>query len=64
MASNAFLSQDIDEETNKARMLRGELYYAFSPTLIAARQRCKYACNRFNNAGEVSRRREVELWRE
>jgi hypothetical protein len=54
----------LDEDENAARMLRGELYYAFTPRLVAARHRCSYACTRFNNAGEVDRRRLVELWRE
>jgi hypothetical protein len=54
----------LDHEENEARMRRGELYYAFSPPLYAARTRCHHACNRFNLAGEVPRRRLVELWRE
>jgi hypothetical protein len=49
---------------NKARMLRGELYYAFTPELTASRRRATHACNRYNNAGEITRRRQVELWRE
>ncbi|PYH84385.1 acetyltransferase, partial [Aspergillus uvarum CBS 121591] len=52
-----------DYETEKAKMLRGELYRAFTPGLIAARHRCKVAVHAFNNAGIVSRRRQVELWR-
>ncbi|OJJ85037.1 uncharacterized protein ASPGLDRAFT_65834 [Aspergillus glaucus CBS 516.65] len=35
--------------TEKEKMLRGELYHAFIPDLIAARFRCKQACNRFNS---------------
>lgn len=54
----------IERTENRERMKRGELYYAFTPDLIASRTRCKHACQRFNNAGEVSRRRLVELWRE
>lgn len=50
--------------TEKDKMLRGELFLAFTPDLIAARDRCKHACNRFNAAGEVPRRRLIELWRE
>lgn len=50
--------------TEREKMLRGELYYAFTPDLIAARERCMQACNKFNNAGDISRRRQVELWRE
>ncbi|KAI9675406.1 MAG: hypothetical protein M1817_001310 [Caeruleum heppii] len=50
--------------SEKDKMLRGELYHAFSPDLVRDRARCTQACNRFNNAGEVSRRRLVELWRD
>ena len=55
---------NIDLAENRARSLRGELYYSFTPDFTAARQRCKLACNRYNNAGEIPRRRAVELWRE
>ena len=54
----------MEEPTEKEKMLRGELFIAFSPELLAERDRCKYACLRFNEAGEVPRRRLVELWRE
>lgn len=48
-----------------AKALRGELYHAFVPEMVAARKRCKAACNRLNNAGDgVSRRELVEMWRE
>ncbi|EEH17165.2 hypothetical protein PABG_07252 [Paracoccidioides brasiliensis Pb03] len=50
--------------TEREKMLRGELYHAFTPDLVAARARCKWACKRFNDSGEVSRRRQIELWRE
>lgn len=50
--------------TEAEKALRGELYYAFVSDLVAARRRCKHACDRYNNAGEVSRRRLVELWAE
>lgn len=53
-----------NEEENEQKMLRGELYVAFTPRLSAKRKRCHYACNRFNNAGEVDRRELVRLWRE
>ncbi|KAI9789659.1 MAG: hypothetical protein M1833_002276 [Piccolia ochrophora] len=53
----------MSEATEREKMLRGELYHAFSPALIKARTRCTHACNRLNNAGEVTRRRQVELWR-
>lgn len=54
----------MSEPTEKEKMLRGELYRAFTPDLIAARTRCKWACNRFNKSDEVPRRRLVEMWRE
>jgi hypothetical protein len=49
---------------NKQRMARGELYHAFTPELVAERARCKHACARYNNAGEVPRRKLTELFRE
>jgi hypothetical protein len=49
---------------NKKKMARGELYHAFTPELVAERRRCEIACASFNEAGDVSRRRRVELWRE
>lgn len=53
------------ELTERDKMLRGELFCAFTPDMVAARARCKYACNRFNNTSdEVPRRRLVEMWRE
>ena len=48
---------------NKARALRGDLYYAFTPELVWERRRCTLACQRYNNSGDVSRRKRVELWR-
>lgn len=54
----------IEDTENEARMKSGELYYAFTPRLTTARERCFHACERYNKAGEVSRRRLVELWRE
>jgi hypothetical protein len=55
---------NIDDAENEARMERGELYYAFTPKLVAKRNRCHHACHRFNQAGDVSRRKRVELWKE
>ncbi|KAJ4363466.1 hypothetical protein N0V83_009760 [Neocucurbitaria cava] len=49
---------------NKQRMARGELYHAFTPELIAERARCKHAVARYNNAGEVPRRKLTELFRD
>ena len=50
--------------SEKEKALRGELYYAFSPQLQAERQRCFHACERYNNAGEISRRELITLWRD
>jgi hypothetical protein len=50
---------------NKQKMARGELYYAFTPELLAERTRCKAAVREFNAAaGVASRRESVRLWRE
>ncbi|KAE9986149.1 hypothetical protein EG328_006411 [Venturia inaequalis] len=54
----------VDLAENKRKMQAGELYHAFTPDLVAERQRCGIACERFNAAGKVSRRRNVELWRD
>jgi hypothetical protein len=54
----------MDVSLNKQRMLRGELYHAFTPELTAERARCRQACRRFNDAGDVPRRSLVELYRE
>ncbi|OQE20534.1 hypothetical protein PENSTE_c013G05272 [Penicillium steckii] len=52
-------------DSEREKMLRGDLFCAFTPDMVAARARCKYACNRFNNTSdEVPRRRLVELWRD
>ncbi|KAK8194683.1 uncharacterized protein BKA78DRAFT_93042 [Phyllosticta capitalensis] len=40
---------NVDEVENKGKMLRGELYYAFTPKLTAERQRCQHACKRYNS---------------
>ena len=50
--------------TEKEKMLKGELYNSSHPTLVRERARCRAATARFNNAGNVSVRRRVELWRE
>ncbi|KAI9899715.1 hypothetical protein N3K66_006176 [Trichothecium roseum] len=55
---------DIDEEENRARMERGELYYAFTPQLVAARRRCSQAVGRLNRAGELTRREIAGHWKE
>ena len=53
-----------DLSANEKRMLDGKLYFAFDEQLVARRKKCKYACQMYNNAGDVSRRRLVELWRQ
>ncbi|KKY23269.1 putative acetyltransferase [Diplodia seriata] len=58
------MSIQVDEVENKRKMARGELYHAFSPELTADRARCEHACKRYASAGEVPRRRLVELWRD
>ncbi|KAK2052132.1 trimeric LpxA-like protein [Colletotrichum caudatum] len=55
---------NIDEEENLARMQRGELYYAFTPQLVAARRRCGQAVGRFNRAGDLTRRQIAEHWKD
>ncbi|KAA8650962.1 hypothetical protein EYZ11_003177 [Aspergillus tanneri] len=46
------------------KMINGEFYWAWDADLQANRARCRAACLRFNEAGQVSRRRRVELWRD
>lgn len=55
---------DIDEEDNLSRMSRGQLYYAFTPSLVAARKRCKRAVAKINAAEDPTRREMAELWKE
>lgn len=55
---------NVDEDENLARMRRGELYYAFSPRLCAARRRCGQAVGRLNRAEDPSRRQIAEFWKE
>ncbi|CAJ2510224.1 Uu.00g061240.m01.CDS01 [Anthostomella pinea] len=54
--------RSIDQAENRRRMQNGELYFAFTPDLLADRKRCQHALSQFNNAGDVSRRRIVELF--
>ncbi|PYH95761.1 trimeric LpxA-like protein [Aspergillus ellipticus CBS 707.79] len=54
----------MDMQENRDRMRCGELFHAFVPDLVADRIRCAQACRRFNNAGDVSRRRLLELWKD
>jgi hypothetical protein len=56
---------NVEPSENKQRMLRGDMYIAFTPELGADRDRCKKALRAFNAASGVSSRRElVRLWRE
>lgn len=52
----------IDPEENRRRMAKGELYFAFTPDLIADRKKCREAYERFNTAGDAPRRTLVELF--
>jgi hypothetical protein len=58
--------RSIDPVENRRRMLAGELYYAFTPELVAERQRCKAAIVEYSRlalSGEASRRALVGLWK-
>lgn len=52
----------IDAEENRRRMKAGELYYAFTPDLVADRKRCKMIQALYNKSDDVSRRQQVELY--
>ncbi|KAH7354288.1 galactoside O-acetyltransferase [Plectosphaerella cucumerina] len=56
--------RSVDSAENRRRMANGELYYAFTPDLIADRRRCRKAYQRLNNAHDLNRRGLVELWKE
>ncbi len=48
---------------NRRRMDRGELYYAFTPDLVAERRYCAEACHVFNQTSRLAPRRLlVERW--
>lgn len=53
----------LDAAEERAKMLRGELYWAFVPELIEERAACARAYTRFNKLepGEVSRREQLEM---
>ncbi|KAK1752841.1 galactoside O-acetyltransferase [Echria macrotheca] len=58
--------RSIDFVENRKRMLAGELYYSFTPDLVADRRRCKAACleyNTYSTSGVASRRQVVEAWK-
>jgi hypothetical protein len=51
-----------DLSTEKAKMLRGELYWSFLPELVQEREACAHACRRLNPQAEnISRREQIEL---
>lgn len=54
----------IDLAENRKRMLRGDLYYAFTPDLAQDRKECVRAVRKLNTAVEPTRRELVEIWRE
>ncbi|KAL6902958.1 trimeric LpxA-like protein [Trichoderma evansii] len=54
----------IDLAENRKRMLRGDLYYAFTPDLIQDRKECVRAVRKLNTAVEPTRRELAEFWRE
>lgn len=49
--------------TEKEKMLRGEMYYAFTPELTGERNHCARACNQLNNEPDLTRRLMVKHWR-
>lgn len=52
---------NVDPVENLERMKAGEMYYAFTPDLMADRRRCKHALTRYNKAQDISRREELEM---
>ncbi|RYC53687.1 hypothetical protein CHU98_g12522 [Xylaria longipes] len=52
----------VDQEENKRRMRNGQLYFCFTPDLIAERRRCRQAFEQFNSTAEVDRRTVLELF--
>jgi len=57
------LLMDSNDQSEAAKSLRGESYYAFTPEMYALRKQCEEACYEYNKAGLISRRKRVELWR-
>lgn len=55
--------EKISDAENEARMLRGEMYTAFTPSLVAKRRKAAQALHNFNTAHGASRRELVELWK-
>ena len=46
----------------KAKMLRGEPYWAFADDLVAERSACEHNCRVFNSATNISRLERINLW--
>lgn len=64
MSATSADGKPIDTKENLRRMAAGELYYAFTPDLIAARKRVEGAYKRFNKADDATRRELAEMWNE
>lgn len=62
MSATSVDGDPIDTKENLRRMAAGELYYAFTPDLIAARKRVEVAYKQFNKAENASRRELAEIW--
>ncbi|CAM1510931.1 Fc.00g084440.m01.CDS01 [Cosmosporella sp. VM-42] len=64
MAARSPDGKPIDQGENRRRMENGELYWAFTPDLVAQRRKAIAACRHFNNAADPSRRQIVELFKD
>ncbi|KAF8538038.1 maltose O-acetyltransferas-like protein [Trichophaea hybrida] len=49
-------------DAEKSKMLRGELYHAFTPLLVSERETCSQRCHAFNTASNPSRLDRINLW--
>ncbi|KAF8243584.1 maltose O-acetyltransferas-like protein [Wilcoxina mikolae CBS 423.85] len=49
-------------DPEKSKMLRGELYHAFTPFLVSERETCSQRCHAFNTASSPSRLDRINLW--
>lgn len=54
----------VDANENRRKMQAGDLYYAFTPDLMADRRRCKQALKLYNDSDGLSRRHQIELYKE
>ncbi|KAL2890612.1 putative acetyltransferase [Ceratocystis lukuohia] len=55
------MQRNIDHTENCRRMVAGEMYYSFTPEMLASRSRCAKACKRYNTAGDTNRRGRVMM---